>query len=135
MSVTFVARFDAELLAYVTLALRRQAELYDRNGRTPPKGIEQLFETLVIGASEGQSGTTIPARQQPVQVGHVSARLVTYDTAATTLACSVRQVKRLIAAGALPTVNVLGAKRIALDDIDTFISANRAGIAGEQEIA
>lgn len=119
--ITIVASLRPDLLAYVFHALRRQAEWYRRNGMNPPAGVDQLVEVLASRASEGQPGTTLGARPQPVQVEPMSARLVTYDTAAAMLACSLRQVKRLIAAGDLATVTIGGAKRIAVSDLDDYI--------------
>lgn len=120
-AVTFLASFDPELVKYVMLALRDRARELDRNGMRPPAGVNELVEVLIRGASEGQPGTTLGERPHPVQVEPMSARLVTYDTAAVMLACSLRQVKRLIAAGDLPTVTIGGAKRIAVSDLDDYI--------------
>ncbi len=57
--------------------------------------------------------------------GFIELTLLTYPEAADALKVHVRTLQREIDAGALPFVEVRGAKRIAQADLDAYIARNR----------
>jgi excisionase family DNA binding protein len=75
-----------------------------RHGPVPPAGIPSPPH---------------PARPHPATVLHKVA------TVARRLACSVRQVRRLIASGALPVHRLGRAVRVSEDDLVRFLAARR----------
>ncbi|WP_157682767.1 helix-turn-helix domain-containing protein [Nocardioides scoriae] len=116
-----VLRLSGELLAYVVDALRNHARLYKANGMSQPSGVDGLVSALAFRASEGQPGTSNAGGCDHGQVEAVKPRLVSYDTAASMLDCSTRQVKRLVSDRTLRPVLVGGLRRLRISDIDAFI--------------
>lgn len=114
-------RLGRAQLAYVAHALRQQAELYRRNGMTPPPGIPDLFEALAE-VSEGQASSPGAGEERTVEIGRVSPLLVSYSDAAAMLSISVSTLKRRLADGDLTPVFVAGLARIRVADLEAYVS-------------
>jgi excisionase family DNA binding protein len=117
----------AELAGHLATAMRMHRDWAVRTGVRVPDGFAELEQGFTSRARRGQAGTELDDLWVLRQSADVTPRLLTYDQAATALSCSERQVKRLVADGALPAVRVgAGAARIRVTDLDAYVSTLQA---------
>jgi excisionase family DNA binding protein len=121
---------DPVLAGHIGTALGIHLEALRRARHRPPAGLQELFELMREQANQGHNGTGIDTLQQVRKLHDVQPQLRSYTDTATVLACSVRQVKRLVADGVLPTVRVRGLVRIRTSDIDAYIAGAGRRIGG-----
>lgn len=128
MSGLFVA-VSPEVAAFVVRALRRETRELRRDMRFPPAGafdLEQAFLAVArtAAASSGLERTSLAP--DPAAADHDRMTLLLdYDRVAEALDVSDRQVRRLVASGGLPVVEIGGAKRIHRDDLERFVNEHR----------
>lgn len=82
---------------------------------------------FISRAREGQRGTALSDLWEFNNAQCMSPLLLTYEQAASVLACSVRQVKRLVAAGELTSVRLGGAVRLRVEDLNSYVSKMSRG--------
>lgn len=105
------------------LALAQRQRAMRADGATLPPGLFALAEA-VAGVSKGQGGPTVDAAADDVDAHPVLAPLaITTTTAAAAIGVSTSTVKRLVAAGQLPTVKLMGRTLIRAADLAGFIGA------------
>lgn len=113
----------SELAGHLATALRVHRDWASRAGIRVPAGFAELEAMLTSRARRGQAGTALDDLWLVRHAAEVTPRLLTYSEAATALSCSERQVKRLVAEGALTAVRVgPGAARIRVSDLDAYVS-------------
>lgn len=111
------------LAGHIATAIRVHREWAVRAGLQVPAGLLEVESHLASRAMRGQTGTPLDSLWE-VRDGHlVTPRLLTYEDTARALSCSVRTVKRLVAAGELRAVRVGGGARIRVSDVDAYVAA------------
>ncbi len=108
---------DAALLKYVARELGDLRRRYRQDGLHWPPELESL---RLLVASSGQARPILDVDADPSE-----ALAVTYDAAAKRLSVSPRTVRRLVASGELPRVDIGGRPRITTADIDAFVKGLR----------
>jgi excisionase family DNA binding protein len=108
---------DEALLKYAVRVLRDLRRRYRLNGLHWPPELESV---LLLMASEGQARPILDFDAHPGD-----SLAMTYDEAARRLAVSSRTVRRLVANGELPRVDIGGCSRIATADLEAFAEGLR----------
>lgn len=114
---------QSRLAGHVAVALAAHLKWVRGNGLREPQGLQELADLFRAGASGGQPGTALDEAAELRDSGRVEVLLVSYDRAAAVLSCSTRQLKRLAAAGEIPTVRLGGLVRIRVADLEKFVAA------------
>lgn len=109
------------LAGHLVIAIRLLREWATRTAYQLPPGLAEFQEALTSRAMRGQAGTAVDDLFQVRDGQSVTPRLLTYEDAASALACSDRSVKRLVAGGQLRAVRVGGTARIRLADLDAYV--------------
>lgn len=109
------------LAGHLAVAIRRHREWADSRGWELPPGLTEFEQYLASRAIQGQSGPSLDQLWQARDGDHVTPRLLTYEDAASVLACSDRSVKRLVAGGQLRAVRIGGTARIRVADLDAYV--------------
>jgi excisionase family DNA binding protein len=109
--------------AHLVWALDTHLKELRRNAARPPEGLDELVALFASRARQGQVGSSPDAEVVFPQAPVIPRRLLSYEEVADSLACSVRTVKRLVAAGRLRRVLVSGSARISVSDLDHYVNA------------
>jgi excisionase family DNA binding protein len=127
---------DPKTALHLAKAITNYKTLYRRNGANSlPKEIDQILEVMTARALEGgpqgvTKGQPRSALEGPTELpktevmGSVTA---TYAEAARYLGCSVKTVKRRVAAGVLPALRDQRIVRIRITDLDNYLAAPTEG--------
>ncbi|TYP88433.1 helix-turn-helix domain-containing protein [Blastococcus xanthinilyticus] len=131
-AVTHPLVFDvpAELAGHLGTALGVHLNWLTRTeqGRSvaPQPGVlhalQAMRQLFADRATAGQDGTPLRDLWTVRHAPAMAPKLLSLDDTATALGCSERTVKRLIADGVLPAVKLLGATRVRVQDLDTYIA-------------
>jgi excisionase family DNA binding protein len=105
------------LLAAVAEHVRRLR----RSGLTPPAGLL----AYAIRASGGLGRTTVDGLRSSVDSDRVPPLALDYRKVADVLSVSERSVRRAVAAGELPAVEVAGCRRVRVDDLAEYVSGRQ----------
>lgn len=108
--------------AHVWVALRRHRQWAATQRIRLPDEVRELEDYFESRASEGQRGTPLSDLWEFRESSRMSPQLMTYEEAARSLACSLRQVKRLVAGGALERIKIGGLARIRVADVEAFVA-------------
>jgi excisionase family DNA binding protein len=108
---------DGALLKYAARVLGDLRRRYRLNGLHWPPELESL---RLLVASEGQARPILDFDADPGD-----SLAMTYEEAARKLAVSSRTVRRLVASGELPRVDIGGCSRIATADLEAFAEGLR----------
>lgn len=122
LAVALDTRERRELL----LALAQRQRALRADGATLPPALFALAEALAgIGkVTSGQGGSTLDAAADDVDAHPVLAPLaVTFTAAAAAIGVSTSTVKRLVTAGQLPTVKVMGRTLVRTADLAGFVAS------------
>lgn len=97
-------------------------------GSTLTPDLAELYKVAVRKATEntnpdrsGQERSNIDQGPRERESRSMNPLLLTYEAAAELLQASERTVRRLVADGSLPVVEVVGARRIRVADLESFI--------------
>ena len=112
---------SAEVAGHVTIALQQHRKWARTAGLAVPDELDHLERALAIRARRGQTGTPVEDLWSVRHAQTMSPRLLDYAAAGQVLGVSVRTVKRLVAAGDLAVVRVLGAARIRVEQLDAYL--------------
>ncbi len=112
----------AEVAGHVCIALQQHRKWARTACLAVPDELDELERALAIRARRGQEGTPLEDLWSVRHAQTMSPRLLDYAAAATVLGVSERTVKRLVAAGALTPVRVLGAARLRVDQVDDYLA-------------
>jgi len=112
----------AEVAGHLCLAVQQHRQWARRAGLALPDELDQLERALATRARRGQEGTPLEDLWSVRHAQTMSPQLLDYPAAGQVLGVSQRTVKRLVAAGDLPVVRVLGSARIRVEDIDGYIA-------------
>jgi excisionase family DNA binding protein len=112
-----------ELAGYLAVAVRRLGEELRRNGDRLPPLVAEFGVAMTQRATAGHGVPDVTGLRHEVEGVRDGALLLTRDGAAWLLGVSVRTVSRLVAAGELRPVKVLGATRFRRDDIEAWAAA------------
>jgi excisionase family DNA binding protein len=116
----------AELAGHLATALRMHRDWAVRTGIRVPDGFAEIEQAFTSRARRGQAGTALEDLWVVRQSGDVTPRLLTYGQVAAALACSERQVKRLVSDGVLPAVRIgPGAARVRVAGLDAYVASLR----------
>lgn len=120
----FLVELTPELAWHIARGLElRRGELQQMGVRDPSLAeVEAVFRKGQDGSRPGQDGSHWPpaapeAHARPVRM------MLTIDEAADELRVSASTVKRLVRAGALPTVKVEGTTRVRRQDLEAYVAA------------
>lgn len=108
---------DKALLKYAERVLSDLRRRYRLHGLHWPPELESL---RLLVASEGQARPILD-----FEAGPGDCLAMTYEEAARKLAVSSRTVRRLVASGELPRVDIGGCSRIATADLEAFTEGLR----------
>lgn len=100
---------------HLTKALTDHAGWCRTNGIAVPADIRELLESLARG---GRARPKVGVELEP---SNDALMLLSYPAAAGRLNVSARTVRRLVALGKLPAVQVAGCKRIKASDLATYV--------------
>lgn len=118
--------------AHLSIALRRYREQLRRDGMAPPvelRALERFFAERASSSAVGvHSGSALDGFAVFVNSQDVIPRTHSYEQAAGLLGCSRSTVKRLIAAGRLPTVEVGRRRRVHTADLEQYLDEQRSAI-------
>ena len=117
-----VLALTAEAAAHVCLALQQHSKWAHRAGLAVPAELPEIERVLATRAGRGQQATPMADLPETRHDQTMTPRLLDYAAVATVLGVSERTVKRLVAAGDLPVVRVLGASRVRAEDVDGYIA-------------
>jgi len=117
-----VLSVTAEVAGHVTIALQEHRKWARRAGLALPEELPEIERALAIRARRGQDGTPLEDLWSVRHAQTMTPRLLDYAAAGQVLGVSVRTIKRLAAAGALTPVRVLGASRIRVEDVHSYIA-------------
>jgi excisionase family DNA binding protein len=116
----------SELAGHLATAMRMHRDWAVRTGIRVPNGFTDLEQAFTSRARRGQAGTALEDLWLVRQSGDVTPRLLTYGQVADALACSERQVKRLVSDGVLPVVRIgPGSARVRVADLDACVASLR----------
>jgi excisionase family DNA binding protein len=116
---------DRGLALHVAVAIDLHAKTCRANGMPFPPELADLAKTCwrhAKGDSDRQEPTSLAELSREVQGGPV-VLLVDVSEAAEMLGVSSRQVERLVASGALPSVKVGASRRIRRSDLEAFVAS------------
>lgn len=116
-----IAVLDGPLRRHLVAALEGYLAALKRNGVSPPPDLRDLVNALRV--SGGQSGSRNAVGEDLGDVGVMQALAFSYRVAADRLGVSESTVKRLVKAGELPVVDVLGSRRIRSADLDAYLES------------
>ncbi|CAN5529806.1 hypothetical protein BH10ACT1_BH10ACT1_33330 [soil metagenome] len=112
---------DARLVAaHIAMAMGEHRTKFRAAHQPLPDGLD-LVEALYRAWSTG-SGTPVIEPVPPVP-----RLLLTFDEVAVALATSKATVKRLVVAGDLPAVQLLGQRRVRVADLDAYLESLAGG--------
>ncbi|MGI9120540.1 MAG: helix-turn-helix domain-containing protein [Acidimicrobiales bacterium] len=108
-------------------ALRQALALLARRCRDDGHKMPVVLAGIVAMTEQDNTGPARPAVDlgyQPGEAAPVPPLAVSYETAGRLLGVSARQVRRLVASGALPVVHVGGAgsPRIRVEDLEAYLA-------------
>jgi excisionase family DNA binding protein len=109
-----------ELAGYLAVAVRRLGEELRRNGDRLPPLVAEFGVAMTQRATACHGVPDVTGLRPEVEGGRDGALLLTRDGAAWLLGVSVRTVSRLVAAGELRPVKVLGATRFRRPDLEAY---------------
>jgi len=118
----FVIAMTAEVAGHVCIALQQHRKWARTAGLAVPDELDQLERALANRARRGQDGTPLEDLWSVRHAQTMSPQLLDYAAAGQVLGVSVRTIKRLVAAGDLPVVRVLGAARVRVEQLDDYIA-------------
>ncbi len=118
----FVIAMTAEGAGHAYLALQEHRKWARTAGLAVPDELDQLERALAIRARRGQTGTPVEDLWQVRHAQTMSPQLLDYAAAGQVLGVGERTVKRLVAAGDLTPVRVLGSARIRVEQLDAYIA-------------
>lgn len=116
-----VLAVSAEVAGHLCIALQQHVRWARGTGLGLPEGLKDLEVALATRARRGQQGTPLEDLWSVRHAAQVSPKLLSYAAAAQILGVGERTVKRLVAAGDLPVVRVLGSARIRVEQLDSYI--------------
>lgn len=116
------ADIDERAAGWICVAL---ADLKRRgpDGLRPPPGVDEFMRWCQSRAKRGQTGQVVADLAQLVEAESVDGLLLRYDEAGHVLNVSRSVLKRLIAAGEIPTVRVAGGVRIRRTDLQAYVDS------------
>jgi excisionase family DNA binding protein len=116
-----------DVCGHLAVALHVHQRWLRSAGFAVPSELLELERACVLGATEGQAGTSLEDLWRLRDADPVTRQLLPYADAAIVLGCSVRHVKRLVADGALPVVRLGSASvvRVRAADLAAFIEQLR----------
>ena len=113
------AEVDEVLRRHLLAAVAAHCRRLRRDGLTPPAGLL----AFAISVSNGQARPTLDGSGSHVDSARMGPLAVDYRAAADVLSVSERSVRRAVAAGQLPAVEVAGCRRIRVADLAAFVEA------------
>ena len=117
-----VLSVTAEVAGHVTIAIQQHRKWARTAGLALPDELDQLEHALAARARRGQDGTPLEDLWSVRHAQTMIPQLLDYAAAGQVLGVSVRTIKRLVAAGDLPVVRVLGAARVRVEQLDDYIA-------------
>lgn len=115
------------LLSHVAVALANHEGWALRNGTTLPAGFLELARSVAFAARRGQARPTLDTPLPAVSAAPMTPLAVTYQQAGAALNVSERTVRRLVASGDLPTVQVgAGLVRVLATDLQVYLDKQRS---------
>lgn len=109
---------------HLAVAIRAHCNRAVEVGLRVPAELRQV-EAMMMSARASRGRRVPPVEvPPPARNPEVVRRLVSYSEAAAMLCCSVRTVKRRVAAGQLRPVRDAGIVRLRIADLDAFINRN-----------
>lgn len=124
MSGLLVLDVEPRLAGHLAVALEAHLTWLRRSSLREPDGLQQLANLLRSRASQGLVGPALDDLARLAEADLVTPMTRTYDQAATALNCSTRHVKRLVAKGEVPSIDIGGLARIRVSDLEHYL-ANR----------
>jgi excisionase family DNA binding protein len=119
----FLLDVSPALAGHIATAIRVHREWAAGAGLQLPEGLVEVESHLASRAMRGQRGTPVDDLWEVRDGQLVSPRLLSYEDTGRALSCSVRTVKRLVAAGDLPAVRLgEGSIRIRVSDVDAYVA-------------
>lgn len=112
-----------DLVAHVAVALEHHLHRCREQAVTVPPSLVELRDWAVVV----QRGLSSPDPLPPSDDAPVVGVLLRLPEVAERLSCSLTSVKRLIAAGDLPVVHLLGQRRVRTTDLDAFVESLDGG--------
>lgn len=110
---------DDATARHVLAALSAHQDALRRNGMTASSSIRDLVSVL---ANRGQARTSLDLRASGVDDRDMAPLTLSYRDAGVLLGKSDRTVRRLVDAGLLPAVEVLGTKCVRRADLEAFVA-------------
>jgi len=118
-----VLDIDRALALHMAMALELHARTCRANATPLPAGLVDFAARcweIARGDDEGPQG---PPLDFLARMADSAPMLLTITEAARTLRLSERQVKRLVAAGTIPSVTIDSARRIRADDLAAYVDS------------
>jgi excisionase family DNA binding protein len=111
-------------LAILRRALTAEARRCRQDGTKLSPGLLEVLE-MTRTANTGPPRPAVDLGHHPGDAGPVTPLAVDYEDAARMVGVSARQVRRLVASGALPVVHIggPGSPRIRVKDLHTYLAA------------
>jgi len=113
---------EGPLRRHLVAALEGYVAGLRRNGVAAPASLWDLLDAL-RSVTAGQSGPQDAAGGDSVDAGTVQQIAYSYRAVAERLDVSQSTVKRLVKAGELPVVDILGSRRIRSADLDAYLES------------
>ena len=111
---------DRELAGHLAVSMRKHRQWAAQQRLRLPAEWADLEKIFTLRATEGQPGTSLEDLWTFRESRFMEPKLMTYDEAASVLACSVRQVKRLVSAGDLTPIKLGGLSRLRVADVESL---------------
>lgn len=118
----FVIAMSAEVAGHLCIALQQHVKWGQTSGLALPAELAELEKALADRASRGQHGSPLSDLWQVRQTSTVPPQLVSYADAARILGVGQSTVKRLVRAGDLTAVHILGSARLQVAEIELYIT-------------
>ncbi len=115
-----LGQVDPVLSNHLRKAISSHSRWCRENGITLPTELGRLLTALAD--TDGQTRPKLPPRDETSDDDPVRLLTLDYDTAADRLMVSARTIRRLVAAGTLPAVDVAGCRRIRTTDLTAYIA-------------